>query len=146
MPNHFHLLVHANENSVKEVIDGSFRRQQFSQSIKQPLSSYTKAINKQESRTGSLFQQKTKAVCVSEVDNEYTSIAFHYIHQNPLKSKLVDKMEDWEFSSFRDYVGQRPNTMCNLSLARKILDINFSNLYTESYQVISFKGLRCPTP
>jgi putative transposase len=138
MPNHFHLLVHANENSVKEVIDGSFRRQQFSQSIKQLLSSYTKAINKQESRTGSLFQQKTKAVCVSETDNDYSSIAFHYIHQNPLKSGLAERMEDWEFSSFREYIGQRQSTFCNQSLAKKILDINFDNFYKESYQVINF--------
>jgi putative transposase len=91
MPNHFHFLVHANENSVKQIIDGSFERQRFSQEIKQLLSSYTKAINKQKNFTGSLFQQKTKAVCVNDEKSSYGDTAFHYIHQNPMKAGLVKK-------------------------------------------------------
>ena len=55
MPNHFHFLIHANQNSVLEINEGSFARQQFSQQIKQLLSSYAKAINKQKNFTGSLF-------------------------------------------------------------------------------------------
>jgi len=54
----FSFLVHANAESVKTIEDGSFKRQKFSQGIKQLLSSYTKAINKRYGRTGSLFQQK----------------------------------------------------------------------------------------
>jgi len=57
----FHFLVHANSNSIEIIKDGGFERQAFSQAIKQLLSSYTKAINKQEQRTGSLFQQKTQS-------------------------------------------------------------------------------------
>src|ERR1700749_3158579 len=66
MPNHFHFLIHANEKSTIQITDGSFPRQQFSQQVKQLLSSYAKAINKQNNFTGSLFQQKTKAVCVRD--------------------------------------------------------------------------------
>jgi len=134
MPNHFHFLIHANSSSVSIIKDGSFERQQFSQGIKQLLSSYTKAINKQHRRTGSMFQQKTKAVCVTEsVNHDIT--AFHYIHQNPMKAGLVKKMEDWEFSSFIDYLGMRQETLCNLNLAKERLNINFDNFYAESYQV-----------
>ena len=135
MPNHFHLLIHANSFSTPVIHDGSFERQQFSQGIKQLLSSYTKAINKQEGRTGSLFQQKTKAVCATTIEL-YATTAFHYIHQNPLKAKLVKRMEDWEFSSFRDYLGLRNDPMCNIPLAKKHLNINFERFYDESYQVI----------
>lgn len=138
MPNHFHMLIHANSFSTPIITDGSFERQQFSQGIKQLLSSYTKAINKQERRTGSLFQQKTKAICVS--DNKWhDTTAFHYIHQNPLKARLVKKMEDWEFSSFKDYLGLRKETLCNLRLAKERLNINFDKLYEESYKVINFE-------
>jgi REP element-mobilizing transposase RayT len=101
MPNHFHLLIQANNTSTLVIKDGSFERQQFSQGIKQLLSSYTKAINKQEGRTGSLFQQKTKAIHIN--GNHITSV-FHYIHQNPLKAGLVKKMEDWNNSSFNEYL------------------------------------------
>jgi len=138
MPNHFHFLIHANSNSVPIIKDGSFERQQFSQGTKQLLSSYTKAINKQEGRTGSLFQQKTKAICVSANERHDTTV-FHYIHQNPMKARMVKRMEDWEFSSFKDYIGIRKETLCNLNLAKELLNINFNKLYEESYQVINFE-------
>lgn len=135
MPNHFHFLIHANAQSTVVIKDGSFERQKFSQGVKQLLSSYTKAINKQEQRTGSLFQQKTKAICVTGNTN-YAANVFHYIHQNPLKARLVSKMEEWEHSSFKDYLCLRKSTLCNIALAKEKLSINFDRLYEESYQVI----------
>jgi putative transposase len=139
MPNHFHMLIHANSFSTPIIKDGSFERQQFSQGIKQLLSSYTKAINKQEGRTGSLFQQKTKAICAT-AKNHHDTTVFHYIHLNPLKARLVRKLEDWEFSSYKDYLGLRKETLCNIALATERLAINFDQLYEESYQVINFES------
>lgn len=139
MPNHFHFLIHANTQSVQIIKDGSFERQRFSQGVKMLLSSYSKAVNKRESRTGNLFQQKTKAVCVSESKNHDAQTVFHYIHQNPMKAGLVDKMEDWEFSSFKDYLGLREGTLCNRELAKQYLDLDFDRLYQDSYSVINFE-------
>lgn len=136
MPNHFHLLIHANQQSTPIIKDGSFERQQFSQGIKQLLSSYTKATNKQEGRTGSLFQQKTKAFYTEK--NYHAQTTFHYIHQNPIKAGLVKKMEDWPYSSFKDYLDHR-ESICNKELARDLLDLNASRFYEDSYQVINFK-------
>jgi REP element-mobilizing transposase RayT len=133
MPNHFHFLIHANQKSIKIVQDGSFPRQRFSQSIKQLLSSYAKGVNTQWKRTGSLFQQKTKAICVSGRENHYAETVFHYIHQNPMKAGIVARMEDWHFSSLREYL--RGSGFCNQALAKEMLAINFSSLYEESYQV-----------
>jgi putative transposase len=137
MPNHFHLLIYANHSSIQLIEDGSFKRQRFSQAIKQLLSSYTKAINKRYERTGSLFQQKTKAVCVSDGETGYATTAFHYIHQNPMRSNLVARMEDWEFSSFRDYAGMRSGTFCRPDLAMQYLDIAQERFYEDSYKVIN---------
>ena len=64
-----------------------------------------KGINKRNNFTGSLFQQNTKAKIVSSSD--YRRICFHYIHQNPIKAKLTEKMEDWPYSSFPDYIGKK---------------------------------------
>jgi putative transposase len=136
MPNHFHFLIHANEKSIIEIKDGSFPRQQFSQQVKQLLSSYAKAVNKQYNFTGSLFQQKTKAICVNDGKLSYAVTAFHYIHQNPLKASLVKNMEAWEFSSFIDYVGMRKDDLCNKELACLLLDLNIETLYEESYKAI----------
>jgi hypothetical protein len=52
-------------------------------------------------RNGSLFQQKTKARCVSDEKFLYADTAFYYIHQNLMKAGLMKRIEDWEFSSFR---------------------------------------------
>lgn len=142
MPNHFHFLIHANTDSVIEIKDGSFPRQQFSQSIKQLLSSYTKAINKQKGFTGSLFQQKTKAVCVTDNNQFYGSTTFHYIHQNPFKAGLVKKIEDWDYSSFKDYIGLRNGNLCNKQLAFQLLDLDRETLYKDSYNVIDSEVLK----
>ena len=137
MPNHFHFLIHANKNSIVEIKDGSFPRQQFSQSVKQLLSSYTKAINKQNNFNGSLFQQKTKAISVMDNYQSYGGRAFYYIHQNPLKAGLVDKIEDWEYSSFKDYTGRRMGKLCNKNLAHELLDFDAKTFYSDSYNVIN---------
>ena len=135
MPNHFHFLVHANELSTPIIKDGSFERQRFSQGIKQLLSSYAKAINKQEGRTGSLFQQKTKGRHVNELGHDYSLRAFHYVHQNPLRAGLVDRMEDWEFSSFREYMGEGKVVLCNRDLAKELLEVDLNRFYYEAYRV-----------
>jgi len=135
MPNHFHLLIHANTNSTIVIKEGSFERQQFSQGIKQLLSSYTKAINKQEKRTGSLFQQKTKAICTDRKDHALT--AFHYIHQNPLRAGLVKKMEEWPHSSYLEYLGSR-KSICNKALVTELLALDPSRFSEDSYKVINF--------
>ncbi|MEJ6980926.1 hypothetical protein WG906_10720 [Pedobacter sp. P351] len=61
MPTHFHILLHANINTVSTISRNGIEIQQFSENIRLLLSSYTKAINKQNKFSGNLFQQKTKA-------------------------------------------------------------------------------------
>ena len=92
------------------------------------LRSYTRAINKQENMSGSLFRKQFKAECLTQINGitpsfyntskatiinvhdpqkEYPQACFNYIHQNPVKAGLVKLPEDWEFSSFRDICGLR---------------------------------------
>ncbi len=137
MPNHFHLLIYANENSVKTATRNGIEVQQFSEGIKGLLSSYTKAINKQNNRSGSLFQQKTKAKEIDLNSELQLMIAFHYIHQNPLKAGLVKRMEDWPFSSFRDYMNLRNGTICNKELANQMISLDLATFYNDSYAAIS---------
>ena len=99
------------------------------------LSSYTQAINRQEDRTGSLFQKKTQAKRL-DVSEGYPFICFQYIHQNPMKAGLVDKIDDWHYSSFKDYAGLRKGTLCNLALAKTWINVDENNFMKESYQVI----------
>jgi len=148
MPNHFHLMVYTHhteiqiDNTMIDSIDkfgvnwgtsSNFQRT-FNKSIAIMLSSYTRAINNQENRNGSLFQITTKAICLSDnsqiapswfqtyfgtavnipdPEKSYPQVCFNYIHENPVKSKLAAKTEDWEFSSYRDYTGLRNGSLVN---------------------------------
>ena len=118
MPNHFHLLIRANEKSITEKTSfGKKSMQEFAYRVGIMLSSYSQAINKQNNTTGSLFQQKTKAKILAEVQNNnrisYLEECFYYIHQNPVLAGLVTDLSDWPYSSYPDYAGLRNGTLCN---------------------------------
>jgi len=129
MPNHFHFLIYASEKTVMPFTRYSRNNPQqlkmsvFAHGIKQLLSGYTKVINHQENRTGSLFSQNTKALQVSNenIFQDYAAWCFIYIHQNPLRGNLVKNLRDWEFSSYLDYSGIRKESICNKSLASELL-------------------------
>lgn len=147
MTNHFHFLL----NTIENLIDNSLNKD-----IGTMLSSYTKAINKQEKRSGSLFQQHSSAIDLEQevshstsgsrtmMTNEYPFICFNYIHQNPYNAGMVKRMEDWEFSSFKDYCGIRNRTLCNRTLARELLDLPKDNneFYKLSYEMIDKDKLK----
>ena len=96
MPNHYHLLVYLNSENLSKCM--------------QPLLlAYTKAINKRYKRVGALFQGRFKGKWIDR--NAYLLQLSRYIHQNPVIARLVNKPEDWEFSSYRDYIGQRSGTL-----------------------------------
>jgi hypothetical protein len=59
-----------------------------------------------------------------------------------MKAGLVNKMEDWNYSSFKDYIGTRNGTLCNKNLAFQLLDINPTTFYHDSYAVINDERLR----
>ena len=137
MPNHFHLLINADNRTIGTRLIANQQKNVLSEAVRILLSSYTLAINKQNETTGSLFQQNTKAKCLAKGNNNYGYICMNYIHQNPMKAGLVKRLEDWEYSSFNDYCGNSSETMCNKELASQLLDLNFDTFYDDSYRLIS---------
>jgi len=125
MPNHFHFLI-----ATKLEYDSL----KFTNALRTLLSSYTRAINKQQNTTGSLFQQNTKSI---EIDSDsYASTCFHYIHQNPFKAGLVKKIEDWPYHSFNQYWKNDPG-ICNVSLGLSLINISgdSNQFYKDAYLV-----------
>ncbi len=144
MPNHFHLMVYYRGNcqgdsiaaalEVTPTVTRAGKPRSFNDSIGIMLRSYTRAINNQEKRTGTLFREETKAECLTKPvkepplcynsngattlwtnfsEMEYPQTCFNYIHNNPVKANLVKHPADWEFSSFRDYCGLRNEKIIN---------------------------------
>ncbi len=87
------------------------------------LSSYTQAINKQESKSGSLFQPKTKAKEIEGVN--HLNAVFHYVHQNPFRAGLVKGIHEWSYSSFQEYYSQK-FLVVDSDITNQFLDLDFS--------------------
>ena len=134
MPNHFHFLVNTTDKSIAEIKQGSLEVTQLTNGFRLLLSQYALDFNKQHDRSGSLFRQKTKFKLM--LDSHQPFICFQYIHQNPWKAGLVDKMEDWSFSSFRDYALMRNGSLCKKEIAFNLLDVNEQTFLQDSYGVV----------
>jgi REP element-mobilizing transposase RayT len=104
MPNHYHFLVRQ---------DGEFPAGLLFQRV---FNTYTKAVNKKYSRTGTLFQGRYR--CILLVKTSHLFQLCRYIHANPVKAGLVASPELWPFSNFREWIGTRTGTLCDLDFVR----------------------------
>jgi putative transposase len=96
MPNHFHLLVHQNNEKT------------ISNFMRALSTSYVMYFNKKYHRIGSLFQGAYKAVIVD--NDSYLLHLSRYIHLNPLKSFAGSdpaKLIDYPYSSYTYYLGKK---------------------------------------
>ncbi len=136
MPNHFHFLINTIGESILPVKLGTVDSTQLANGFRLLCSGYANNFNKKYDRSGSLFRQKTKAKELESKDENYPFYCFHYIHQNPMKAGLCEKMEDWEFSSFNKYYKYETNSFLVKDIAFDLIGVSQDNFYNESYQVI----------
>lgn len=129
MPNHFHIILTVKKSGV-EISTSNFKEgvQLLSKNIGTLLSSYTQAINKQQNRRGSLFAHNTHAKMLNDAKNDYLLECFMYIHQNPALAGLVEKIEDWKFSSYSDYIGIREGKLVNKELTLEMLNLEINDI------------------
>ena len=155
MPNHFHFLIEATEESCKNANENHRPALQLlSKNIGTVLSSYTLAFNRQQKRRGSLFAHQTKAKMlneeytpsgsksISQSQLDYATACFLYIHQNPVMAGLVSKLEDWEFSSFRDYAELRNGKLVHKELAKDFIELDFENFQEQSNLIVDERLLK----
>lgn len=72
---------------------------------------YAKAINKQESRTGSLLQKGFRRKYVPDSDHEKKRVLF-YIQHNPIHHFYTDSYEAYHWSSYNAYLSYSPTKLC----------------------------------
>jgi len=136
MPNHFHLMVEvARVGATPSHPDTKTTpTPTLNHSIGIMLRSYTRAINKQEQRSGALFREETKAKCLSSpgaitpswykesgitiintipIEDQYPQVCLNYIHRNPLKAGLSGTIADWPYSSYHEYIGNIEDGLIN---------------------------------
>lgn len=92
MSNHYHFILETpsgNLSKIMQHINGA----------------YTNYFNIKRKRSGHLFQGRFKAIIV-EAD-EYAQELSRYIHLNPVRASIVNRPEEYRWSSYLDYTGER---------------------------------------
>ena len=109
LPTHFHFIL-------KQLKDNG-----ISKFLNDILNSYTRYFNIKYKRKGPLWQGKTKKILVKS-DVQLLHLT-RYIHLNPTTSYLVGNPEEWQHSSYKEYI-EAPGKYIRLCEFDNILDIN----------------------
>lgn len=97
MPNHYHFVLRQETD------------EPLSKLINVLDNAYVQAVNRQQGRTGTLFEGRFRVVWVDR--EEYLVHLCRYVHLNPVKAKLVPRPDDWLYSNYLEWIGQRAGTL-----------------------------------
>ena len=109
MPNHYHFLVRQ---------DGEAKAGLLPQFV---FNRYSKAFNTRYGRSGTLFEGRFKAKPV-ETESYFLHLC-RYIHANPVKDGLVMGPEEWPYSNYLEWIGERSGKL----VEHNIIDAYFPN-------------------
>ncbi|MEO0275570.1 MAG: transposase [candidate division WOR-3 bacterium] len=109
MPTHIHLLL-------KQVAENG-----ISIYMGRILNSYAKYFNTKYKRKGPLWESRFKSIEVETKEELYHLT--RYIHLNPVTAYLVENPEDWNFSSYKEFINEKGvnEKICNFE---EFLEIN----------------------
>jgi putative transposase len=88
MPNHIHLLLTPQAETAPS------QMMQFIGRF------YVRYFNKKYNRTGTLWEGRFRSAVIDS--ERYLLDLYNYIESNPVRAKLVEKIDDYSFSSFKD--------------------------------------------
>lgn len=89
MDNHVHLLLKEDQENLAII-------------MKRINASYAYYFNQKNQRVGHLFQDRFKSEPIE--DERYLLAVTRYIHNNPIKAGIIDKPEQYKWSSYNSYL------------------------------------------
>lgn len=92
MDNHYHLLLETPSGNLSQI-------------MRHINGAYTTYFNVKRARAGHLFQGRYKSILVDI--NEYAQELSRYIHLNPVRAKIVELPEAYEWSSYSYFIGKK---------------------------------------
>ncbi len=107
MPDHYHLVIKNLTNN------------HLSKYINTIENSFTRYFNIRFNRKGPLWQSRFRSVLVKT--SEQLLHLTRYVHLNAVTDYLVDKPEDWKFSSYRNYIdteGYLKNVLTEITIKK----------------------------
>jgi len=128
MPNHFHIFIH---QTTKNGLGSKF--------ISDLINSYTKTINKKYKKTGVLFETRTKnKIVYSELDFKNLT---KYILLNPVKAGLVNKIDDWEYSSAKELISENELKITDKTILNYFNNIDKFTQFIESDDIEDYENI-----
>lgn len=110
MPNHFHFLLRQDADIP------------ISKLMASAHTGYSMYFNRKYNKVGHLFQGKYKQKHIDT--DEYILAASLYIHVNPYVSGLTGRLEDYQWSSYPDYIKKRQGTLCDREIIMRGQEIH----------------------
>jgi hypothetical protein len=111
MGNHYHLLIetpHCGLSSFMHTVTGG----------------YTTYFNIKRNRSGHLYQGRYKSILIEK--DSYLLQLSRYIHLNPVRAGIVQKPEDYAYTSYRDYITPEKKTIVFRDLIWNMISRNDS--------------------
>jgi len=102
MDNHIHLLINELGSDISKIM-GVINI------------SYVRYFNTKYDKIGHLFQDRYKSEAVE--NEKYLFGVIRYIHQNPLKAAMVNSIDDYKWSSYKEYIDstENRNRLCHVN-------------------------------
>ncbi|MEE8423883.1 MAG: transposase [Thermodesulfobacteriota bacterium] len=92
MSNHYHILLKTTQANLSKIMHSL-------------NTAYTVYYNLKHKKIGHLFQGRYKSIVVDE-QNYFLELT-RYIHLNPVKARIVEKPEDYQWSSYKCYLNKK---------------------------------------
>ena len=110
IPNHFHFLIktksgiNSDKNYKPDEINAPICEQ-----FRKMFMRYSKSINVQEDRVGSLFQKNFKRKPV--LNDNHLKLLVAYIHLNPLLHSITADFRNYKWSSYQSILSNKPSNL-----------------------------------
>lgn len=98
MINHVHIVIGTTDKDVSDL-------------IKRVHSRYACNFNNKYNYVGHLFQDRYKGKLIG--DDLYMLEVSRYVHLNPVKAKIIDKPENYRWSSYNTFIGEKEDEFIN---------------------------------
>jgi len=127
MPNHVHMIiVPSDEDGLRQTFADAHRR-------------YTGYVNARMRVTGHLWQGRFGSVVM---DEEHLAHAVRYVSLNPVRAGLVERAEDWKWSSVTSHLAAKDDEMVKVAPVLDRYGDFAAFLAQEEDTSFGFKGLR----
>jgi len=128
MPTHYHLLV--------QIIDEKL----FPRKMSYFFNTYLHNLKVRHHLQGPFFPQRYKAKYIT--DNHYLMAVCCYIHLNPVEAGLVERIEDWPYSNYLEFINKRNGVLLDRELHNEFIESpeEYEKFINERYDEDQIEG------